>query len=366
MRRFLMTCAVLLLSCAGSLGAQTVLCESLGAYRECRVGSSGTIRLVMEMTPGTCFEGSTWGTREVGVVWVDRGCRATFTVSSATGNSARASKRVACESRNGERVVCPVDIANGVAFTQQLSKSACVQGESWGFDDERELVWVDHDCRAEFILGQRTDPVRPLQALDGLVTCESADGRRKECAADTSAGVQIVRELSDAECSFGRQWGYDAKGIWVTKGCRAEFAIKGKPKAMVRAIVCASENNARNVCAADTQYGVALVRSLGGDCVLDQSWGFDKDGVWVTNGCHAQFALGGYRLPPGAVPATAATMRCESTDGKRTQCPVDTARGVGLIRQLSTPDCVLNRTWGYDTMGIWVTDGCRAEFAVAK
>jgi hypothetical protein len=367
MRRFLVMGAVLFAFAAVSIEAQTVLCESIGnMYRECRVGSSGTIRLVMEMSDRACFEGSTWGTRQVGMVWVDRGCRATFTVAGPAA-PARGKNRVVCESHNGNREVCPAATSGGVILAQQLSKSECVQGETWGFEsDDREQIWVDRGCRAEFILGRSTEPLRAPQTLDKVVVCESMDGRRKECAADTAGGVQIVRQLSDSACGYGRQWGFDEKGIWVNKGCRAEFVVRSKPKQTVRAIVCESENNARNDCAAETQFGVALVQQLSeNECVLGKTWGFDQDRVWVTEGCRARFALGGYRLPAEAVPPTATKMLCESLDGGRKQCPADTSRGVGLIRQISGADCVLNRTWGYDRNGIWVTDGCRAEFAVA-
>ncbi len=367
MRKFLVIGAVVL-SCAASVKAQTVLCESLGnAYRECRVGSSGTIRMVMEMSDKACFEGLTWGTREVGMVWVDRGCRASFTLSGPAVPKPRSKTRVVCESRENDREVCAADTSNGVVLVQQLSKTNCVEGASWGFDLDRDQIWVNHGCRAEFFLGRTPDAVRPSVPLDSLVVCESENGKRKECKADTTAGVQIVRQLSDHRCGFGREWGYDANGIWVTKGCRAEFVVRGKPKAMIRTITCESQNNARNQCPADTQYGVALVRQLGQiDCVLGESWGFDQDGVWVRDGCHAQFALGGYRLPADAVPPTASRVTCESLDGGHKQCAVDTSRGVGLIRQTSDADCVLNRTWGYDRNGIWVTNGCRAEFAVAR
>ena len=142
--------------------------------------------------------------------------------------------------------------------------------------------------------------------------------------------------------------------------------MRGKPKPTVRAVVCESVNNARSDCPAETQFGVAIVRQLSeAECVLGKSWGFDEKGVWVSEGCHGQFALGGYRLPPDAVPPTASKVTCESLDGGHKQCSVDTSRGVGLIRQISGSDCVLNRTWGYDRNGIWVTNGCRAEFAVA-
>jgi ribosomal protein L37AE/L43A len=178
--------------------------------------------------------------------------------------------------------------------------------------------------------------------------------------------VQIVRPLGDKPCAFGREWGYDADGIWVSKGCRAEFVVRGKPKPIMRAIMCESRNDSRNQCPAETQFGVAIIRQISErECVLGKSWGFDETGVWVADGCQGQFALGGYRLPPDAVPATASKVTCESLDGGHKHCAVDTSHGVGLIRQISASDCVLNRTWAYDRDGIWVTNGCRAEFAVA-
>jgi hypothetical protein len=320
----------------------------------------------MEMSERACFEGATWGTRSIGVVWVDRGCRATFSVGSIPQPRKR-KLRVVCESQKGQREVCPAETESGITFARQLSQTECVRGENWGWDDDRGMVWVDHGCRAEFLIGRNSESPPATQKLDTVVVCESENNKRKDCKADTGGGVQIVRALSDAPCGFEHEWGYDANGIWVNKGCRAEFVVRSQPKVMARSVTCESQNDARHHCAAETQFGVALVRQLGEkECVLDQSWGFDEQGVWVAGGCRAQFALGGYRLPPNAVPPTAAKVMCESLDGGHKQCPVDTSRGVGLIRQTSGADCVLNKTWGYDRNGIRVTNGCRAEFAVAR
>lgn len=64
-------------------------------------------------------------------------------------------------------------------------------------------------------------------------------------------------------------------------------------------------------------------------------------------------------------PAAADTrLRCESVDNGTTRCPADTRDGVRLSRQLSRDDCEQGRSWGYDRHGIWVNDGCRAEFIV--
>lgn len=370
MRRLAVTGAVLL-ACALSAMAQSVTCESIdGTYRECRGGSAGKAVLSMELSENRCIEGTTYGTRMEGVVWVDRGCRGRFTMrgGSLTGN-----RRIVCESQRGTLEWCPAELnyldnpKTMLTVVRQLGEKACVEGESWGYEMDRDQIWVDKGCRAEFMVG-RLNPSKAVEALDATVTCAStARHSRTQCAADTAAGVRIIRALDNTTCGFGKQWGYDEKNIWVAGNCRAEFAIRGIPKPTVQSVSCESRNNVRVSCPAETHYGVALVRQTGEkDCELGKSWGFDDKGVWVAEGCRAQFALGGYRLPPAVkLPPTAMTIVCESADGQRKICEVDASHGVGLLRQISESDCVLNRTWGYGRAGIWVSEGCRAEFAVA-
>lgn len=55
------------------------------------------------------------------------------------------------------------------------------------------------------------------------VTCTSKEGQRIICAADTSAGVVLVRSTGSAPCLLGKTWGYDNTSIWVSDGCAGEF-----------------------------------------------------------------------------------------------------------------------------------------------
>src|SRR4249919_1529965 len=55
------------------------------------------------------------------------------------------------------------------------------------------------------------------------LTCTSNPGEREHCAADTSAGVALVRSIGTAPCLLGRTRGYDDTGIWVSEGCAGEF-----------------------------------------------------------------------------------------------------------------------------------------------
>jgi hypothetical protein len=53
---------------------------------------------------------------------------------------------------------------------------------------------------------------------------------------------------------------------------------------------------------------------------------------------------------------------CESKIGERVVCAADTSSGVVLARSTGSQACLLGKTWGYDDMGIWVSDGCSGEF----
>lgn len=58
------------------------------------------------------------------------------------------------------------------------------------------------------------------------VSCSSEDGRRRYCDADTRGGVRLIRQRSDVPCERGSSWGFDDRGIWVDRGCRADFALE--------------------------------------------------------------------------------------------------------------------------------------------
>src|SRR5438034_4528315 len=60
------------------------------------------------------------------------------------------------------------------------------------------------------------------------ITCSSNNGQRVYCDADTRGGVRMVRQISGSSCRQGTTWGYDSRGIWVDRGCRAEFEVAGR------------------------------------------------------------------------------------------------------------------------------------------
>jgi Protein of unknown function (DUF3011) len=56
-------------------------------------------------------------------------------------------------------------------------------------------------------------------------SCESTSGQRQYCPSDVTNGVRMVRQLGDTSCVEGYNWGTDEHGVWVDRGCRAEFMV---------------------------------------------------------------------------------------------------------------------------------------------
>ena len=221
-----------------------------------------------------------------------------FTLSlSHSSFGQRGGQTITCSSNDGRRNFCAADTSRGVRLSRQISGSACIQGETWGWDNRG--LWVDRGCRAEFIVGGGGGGGNwgPGGGQGQVVTCSSNDGRRNWCNSFGARpeSINLSRQISGSACIRGQTWGVDQRGLWVDRGCRAEFTIGGgnwgggRPPGQV--VTCSSNNGKRNWC--DIPRGeVRLSRQISGSpCVEGQTWGTDNRGLWVDRGCRAEFMV---------------------------------------------------------------------------
>lgn len=209
-------------------------------------------------------------------------------------------------------------------------------------------------------------------SAEQVVQCESDHGRYARCDLDTRGGVRLQQQLSRATCRYNDTWGYDRGGIWVHRGCRARFVVSdpgwhdsssgGWGPSHGETVRCESDRGRRETCRTRTRGGVRLARQLSrASCVYGRTWGYDRNSIWVDRGCRGLFEVG--RGETGS-PRPTGTVTCESDHGRRNYCRADTRGGVRLQKQLSRSDCHFRSSWGYDSGGIWVRDGCRGRFTL--
>ena len=215
-------------------------------------------------------------------------------------------------------------------------------------------------------------------------SCSSDDGKRHYCPADTRGGVQLSRQRSESPCQQGYTWGFDRGGVWVDRGCRADFTVNSygyrvqeavaEERSPVPPTMAGGTIVAKNL--VDGRVRLVQQRSES-PCREGYSWGSDGRGIWVDHGCRADFAVEGgrggdwdrdrYRDRDWNRGGGAdAVVSCASDDMRRHYCPVDVRGGVQLLKQRSDSTCRQGYSWGYDRRGIWVDHGCRADFQVVR
>lgn len=189
-------------------------------------------------------------------------------------------------------------------------------------------------------------------------------------------------------------------------------------------VLCESQDGRYQSCPASTSGGVWLSRQLSRQgCWQNDTWGYDRNRIWVTRGCRAEFRVGATRndhsdrakiagaVILGTIAAAAIANRhhdddrddkrdrydrddyrhdyggdydygygdgsygggrsgreftCASRDGRMAWCGQQIGRRdhVEVRRQLSDSPCSYGRSWGVENGRIWVDDGCRAVFVV--
>jgi Protein of unknown function (DUF3011) len=350
---------------------QTITCSSDDMERHtCEIDARGGAQLVRQISGSPCVFGRTWGYDARGI-WVDRGCRAEFQVGSVSWNGWDSGYEIYCASDDGGRHFCPARTSNGVRLARQRSGADCILGRTWGYT--RRGIWVDQGCRADFDLGGAGYDSAQMQT----VSCSSDDMRWHACQADTGKGVRLLRQRSEADCVYAATWGYDDRGIWVDRGCRADFEVggdqyedeAGQPYNV--STYCASDDMHRHFCFTGPHGAVRLVkRRSESECIEGRTWGREPRGIWVDRGCRADFevAVGGFsngrNYGSDWNTGTITGLNCSSEDGKRHYCSADTRWGVRLVKQRSGSPCTQGSTWGFDGNGVWVDRGCRADFEV--
>ncbi len=136
---------------------------------------------------------------------------------------------VICESYKGRVAYCEIDTQGEVVLVEQLSRSQCVEGQTWGVN--RRGLWVNQGCRGNFASVVQRQPRRrggyiaPQQPAGTVIRCESHDQRQAYCALPFRGRVRLINQVSRAACTEGYSWGFDRRGVWVSQGCRADFEV---------------------------------------------------------------------------------------------------------------------------------------------
>ncbi len=152
-----------------------------------------------------------------------------FSLIPASAQEEIVTETVTCTSNNRQRVECPVDgRILGVRQTQAFAGGFCIQGFSWGYDQNN--IWVDIGCSGKFDVDTARVVVTEQPVVTGTfvqtIDCRSQGSKRKKCEVDGRIqDVEPIGSFTSIPCRYGTSWGYKKRHLWVDRGCEARFNV---------------------------------------------------------------------------------------------------------------------------------------------
>ncbi len=210
-------------------GAGTVRCESDNNRTQlCRVDTRGGVRLVRQESRAPCIQGRSWG-YDRGGIWVTHGCRARFEVGGAYAYAPR--------NRYDDRYGRYDDRRYDRSYSSGYHGGSGYYGGNGYYGDRYRDDSYRYGNPVAAVLGailgtgyNRGAPYYNGGAYYGrqpqVFRCESPNGRPRFCRLPFNASrIDLYRQLSRTHCSEGYNWGWRHDGVWVERGCRAEFVV---------------------------------------------------------------------------------------------------------------------------------------------
>ena len=151
-----------------------------------------------------------------------------------SGGKVLVQRQFECASNNNKYAECytGLDKTQNIYLSQQISKSACIQGQSFNIFDDK--VSVSRGCRAVFVArGLTNNPQPGDQVIEQIVAlkmkCESQDMKTTRCRIPLKRvrQVYIEQQHSKAACVQGQSYFVNDRFITVSRGCRATFVVRG-------------------------------------------------------------------------------------------------------------------------------------------
>lgn len=203
---------------------------------------------------------------------------------------------ITCESRDNARQTCPVDTSGGVRVSRQLSTQGCWQDDTWGYD--RNRIWVDRGCRAEFQVGgqnasssSKNDAVAAAAivglAAAAIIAANQHDDHHNKNHNDNynynnRSNDSYNDRYNDRDYDNNRGGNYD-NGRYGYNG------YGGDPR---WTFSCESNGSRTAYCNIPKRGHVEVYKQRSSKpCIYGRSWGVDGNRLWVDEGCRAEFAV---------------------------------------------------------------------------
>jgi hypothetical protein len=207
--------------------------------------------------------------------------------------SAAQASTITCESTNNEYRSCPADTSGGVRLSQQLSTKGCWENDTWGFD--RNKIWVDRGCRAQFQVGAHSTSAAgkgdalAAAAVIGIAAAAIIASNQHDDHHNKNSNNSNYNNNYDNRYDGRYDSRHDDNNRNYDNNRYGYNGYGGDPR---RTFTCESRNDRRNYCSFPGRGHVEIYKQRSSKpCRHGHSWGVEGNSVWVADGCRAEFAV---------------------------------------------------------------------------
>jgi hypothetical protein len=212
---------------------------------------------------------------------------------------------------------------------------------------------------------------------NNVITCSSNDGQLHSCRVNSDQPIHFIRQRSDAQCVEGQSYGINRGGVWVTNGCRADFGVGDNYRADNNGYYNQQGAYNNGQYDRDNDHDRDGYRDQNGNWHARHHRDHDNDrdhnGYYNQNGTYnGSYNNGGY---VGSAPQHPTVYLGHYKNGKSTcsseagsgpvYCQTDGALSNAAITK-SNGRCQRGQNWDVNPDGLWVADGCSAEFQIQR
>lgn len=138
----------------------------------------------------------------------------------------------------------------------------------------------------------------------------------------------------------------------------------GRASSLDQRLVCESRDGREQYCSAQIAGSVRVLRELSrAPCVEGESWRWNSRGIYVRNGCRAEFAFRGRDdWGSGGGGSRYSEIVCAAQGSRENFCAAPNDGRVRLVREQGSGACVEGQSWRAEPQGIRVRHGCVGRF----
>ena len=204
---------------------------------------------------------------------------------------------VTCESTNNEYKSCPVNTNGGVRLSQQLSSKGCWENDTWGFD--RNKIWVDRGCRAQFQVGANATSTAgkgdalAVAAVVGIAAAAIIASNQHDDHHNKNKNNSNYNNSYNNNYDNRYDGRYDSRYDDDYRNYdNSRYGYNGYGGDPRRTFTCESRNDRRIYCSIPGRGHVEVYKQRSSSpCRHGHSWGVEGNSVWVDDGCRAEFAV---------------------------------------------------------------------------